>query len=100
MAQTHDVVWLVQGLVQTSRHAGLPLYLLKVDIVKAFDRVHKSSLIRAMVRRDVDPSVIQNVVCNWENERSIIEYARQQSTPIVHARGTRQGDPTSPILFR
>ena len=87
-------------MIQTSRHEGLPLHVIKVDIVKAFDRIHKSAMIEAMTKRHVPTSIIQNIVYNWTHETSRIEYAGQCSEPFAHARGTGQGDPTSPILFR
>ena len=36
----------------------------------------------------------------WEYETSILCLHGRTSSPIKHMRGTRQGDPISPILFR
>ena len=61
--QTHDIIFLVHAVIHLRRPTE-PTYIVKVDVVIAFDKVLRSSLIRSMERRKLDPMVRQHVLHN------------------------------------
>ena len=51
--QTHDIIWICNGVMDWAKHSRETVYLCKVDIVRAFDRVKRSAMLRSMLKRKI-----------------------------------------------
>ena len=86
-------------VIDTSRAVGLPIWVLSLDLSKAFDRVDWKALWAALRDRGISPHMI------WIIQRLYSEQVGQVSTPTESSKefpikaGVRQGCVLSPRLF-
>ena len=86
-------------VIDTSRAVGLPIWVLSLDLSKAFDRVDWKALWAALRDRGISPHMI------WIIQRLYSEQVGQVTTPTESSKefpikaGVRQGCVLSPRLF-
>jgi hypothetical protein len=81
-------------------HAGRrPCTLLKIDIAKAFDSVSWTFLLQVLERLGVPLACRDWVSAMLSSASTKVLVNGRLSRRICHARGLRQGDPLSPLLF-
>ena len=86
-------------IIDTSRAVGLPIWVLSLDLSKAFDRVDWQALWTALRDRGISPHMI------WIIQRLYSEQVGQVTTPTESSKefpiraGVRQGCVLSPRLF-
>ena len=80
-------------------HSKVPCSLLKIDIAKAFDTVNWRFLIELLQHLGFSRRWVNwiSIILSSVSTRVILNGAPGQR--ICHARGLRQGDPLSPLLF-
>ena len=74
---------------------NIPIWIVSIDLRKAFDRVEHSKLFDALARLNVDDNYIYLLKLLYENQEEIV--GNMIRFPI--RRGVRQGDVLSPVLF-
>eukprot|EP00973_Karenia_brevis_P021399 2941634-Karenia_brevis.AAC.1 len=79
---------------------GLPVWMASLDFEKAFDKVHRSSVVEALQDAGVDAYLVRAVWMLYSKTTGYVHVDRNTiSNCFDIAGGVRQGDPMSPILF-
>ncbi|CAK9834615.1 Retrovirus-related Pol polyprotein from type-1 retrotransposable element R2 (Fragment) [Anthophora retusa] len=90
---------ILDTIVREHRNNGKQLFVLSIDLSKAFDRIHPTAIEHALISKGVDDHTVRYIMSTYSNVDTIIECHGQRSAPIGVRRGVRQGDTDSPILF-
>ena len=95
------VTWilLVWGLIFWAKKTGNLLFLLSMDLAKAYDSVHHDRLWMHLERMGVHPWIIDLVRYMYQHSRAVVRGSRGCSRSFGMRRGVRQGCPLSPLLY-
>jgi hypothetical protein len=85
-------------LVEKSNEFGRPCWIATLDFKKAFDSITHESIWRALDDQGVHHAYISMLQKLYEGQRARVK-SYQLSREFGIFRGTKQGDPISPILF-
>lgn len=73
--------------------------ILSLDLQKAFDSVNQGSVLKALRRLGVSDHMIQYISETFKHATTEIKVGKTTTRKIKIARGVKQGEPLSPILF-
>lgn len=80
-------------------NAGKDLYILALDIKKAFDTVKVQNLREILLSLNVPSRLVDRVIACIKDEMTRVLWDNQLSSEIKRGKGIKQGCPISPILF-
>jgi len=93
-----DHLQAIVGLCEQALEWRHPLWIAAVDFKKAFDTVSHPSLIEALIEQHIDLHYVE-VIWRLYQEQCGQVSMQQTSRQFPIERGTKQGDPISPVLF-
>jgi hypothetical protein len=76
-----------------------PFFALKIDMMKAYDRVEWNYLHSCLSKLGFTPDCIQSVMTCVTCVRYAVRVNGELTEPVIPSRGIHQGDPISPYLF-
>ena len=82
-----------------SRPAGLPLWIISLDLSKAFDTVNWETLWEALRRQNISNQLIWILQCLYHNQTGVVRDGAGDSRTFDIFSGVRQGCVLSPRLF-
>lgn len=90
---------LLHNILKHARNNLNNLYIILLDVSKAFDSIPHQSITRALKRNNCPSEFIQIVNNQYQDIHTTITCGQERSPPINIKRGVKQGDPMSSILF-
>lgn len=76
-----------------------PLSITFIDFKKAYDSIHRPSLLKILRHFGLHPKLIKLIELTLTNTTSKIKFRGELSEPFLIRTGLRQGDGLSPLLF-
>jgi hypothetical protein len=85
--------------IYTANEKKKELWILYLDISKAYDTVKHTLLINKLKEYQISPEIIKVIASIYTDATTIIEFATGETSKISMDKGVRQGCPLSPTLF-
>jgi hypothetical protein len=76
-----------------------PLFLVFLDLKKAYDTLDREQAIRILIGYGVGPNVIRIIENIWAGDTLVTKQSGYYGEPFQAERGVRQGDILSPMIF-
>ena len=86
-------------VLDKSRAAGLPLWIISLDLSKAFDTVNWETLWEALRRQNISNQLVWILQCLYHNQTGVVRDGAGDSRTFDIFSGVRQGCVLSPRLF-
>ena len=86
-------------LMQLHRRSGIPLFMVFIDLKKAYDTLDRHQALRILKAYGVGPNLIRIIQTVWEGDTLVPRQSGYYGRPLRARRGVRQGDIISPLIF-
>jgi hypothetical protein len=96
---TTDQIFIIRQLYQKTWEFDREIHTLFVDFKKAYDSIHRESLINILKEFDFPQKLVNLVSISIMETVVKIKVGNVKSDPVTVKSGLRQGDSISPILF-
>ena len=93
-----DHLFAITLLAEKCNEFNIPLWIATLDFRKAFDSIEHSSIWSSLIAQGVPPCYVQTLSKLYAGQYASVQSdARSRAFPIQ--KGTKQGDPISPLIF-
>lgn len=96
---TDDHIFVTRRIMEENWNAGKDLYILALDIKKAFDTVKVHNIKNILIGLNVPTRLVDRVIGCMKDEMTRVLWNNQFSQQVKRGKGIKQGCPLSPILF-
>jgi exonuclease III len=96
---TDDMVFAVRQLQEKCKQQNQDLYLLFIDLTKAFDTVNREGLWRILEKAGCPPLFVRIISSFHDNMKATVREGSGKSEPFNVTSGTKQGCVLAPTLF-
>ena len=90
-----EAIFCLRMICERATLLAKPLYITKIDIVKAFDRILIAAVNRAYEARGVSDATRMAFIREMISEYMVFAYKGRKTKPMKRKRGARQGGPDS-----
>ena len=90
-----DVFCILENMIGRCNEWNVPLWMISLDLRKAFDRIQHEPLFEALREQGVPNPYIQLLAALYENQQGCVNGSRM----FLIQRGVKQGDVLSTLLF-
>ncbi|MEL6606438.1 MAG: reverse transcriptase family protein, partial [Cyanobacteria bacterium J06614_10] len=97
--RTTDNLFILDYCIRESYKLKKELYVISVDLQKAFDSIQRSKLIETLMELNIDPNIIQIVSEIYTNDKTNLYLNNQLQTTVDVTSGIRQGCNGSTVFF-
>ena len=91
---TAHALLVLEAMISKGIEFNVPVWIVSIDLRKAFDRVEHGALFQALRDQNMDPELVALLEMLYQKQIGIVD---EHMFPIN--RGVRQGDVLSPVLF-
>ena len=99
-AQTTDHILTLSTIISKYKKLKTPVYAIFVDFRKAFDSVCREALCLKLARQGIHGNLFKTIKHMYKNSTGQIKLAGHLSNKFSIEKGTEQGHPLSPDLFK
>ena len=96
---THDMIFSVRQMQEKCREQNVPLYMVFIDLTKAFDLVSRNGLFKILELIGCPPKLHDFVKNFHNNMKGVVEFDGSTSEPFNITSGVKQGCVLAPTLF-
>ena len=96
---TLDHIFVLNSIVDLYLHRKKRVYAAFVDYTKAFDLIERTALWRKLLNSNINGKILRVIYNMYANAKSCIRSGHNLSDFFTCARGVRQGENLSPLLF-
>eukprot|EP00921_Rhytidocystis_pertsovi_P026473 GHVQ01042707.1.p1 GENE.GHVQ01042707.1~~GHVQ01042707.1.p1 ORF type:complete len:357 (+),score=36.41 GHVQ01042707.1:540-1610(+) len=96
---TIDMIFVLRQLLEKSREKQQPLYVVFVDLIKAFDTVKRQALWKLLRKLGVPPKVVNLITQLHTNNQVEVRVGQHTSDTFEVSTGVRQGCMLAATLF-
>ena len=96
---TTDMVFSLRQLQEKCREQGQPLYMVFIDLTKAFDLVSRDGLFKILPKIGCPPTLLSIIKSFHDDMQGIVQFDGNFSKPFYIRSGVKQGCVLAPTLF-
>ena len=86
-------------LMQLHHRKDIPLYMIFIDLKKAYDTLDRDQAMRILKKYGVGPNVLRFISNIWAGDTMVPRQSGYFGRKFRASRGVRQGDISSPVIF-
>ena len=94
-----QIFHVLKQLILICKHSKKRIYIIAIDLTKAFDKVHRPLLWLNMFKRGINPQIILVFMRYYELSMALVELDGERTEIFKTNTGVKQGGPSSPALF-
>ena len=97
--RTTDNIYILDYCIQESYRMKKELYVISVDLQKAFDSIQRGKLIETLKELNIDPNIIDIISDIYTGDKTSLYINQEKQTDIDISSGIRQGCNGSTVFF-
>lgn len=97
--QTQDHIFSIRNVLQKSWDRDKNMYLAFLDLKSAFDSVPREEIWNALRAKNVLRSLVEAIKSTYQEPKGVVRLNGLESDVFNIAKGVKQGDSLSPLLF-